>query len=168
MTLGLNHQELQSAGYVLGQRKTSADGVSIGRTHPPIVNEGDERFHIAHIKSDIDAEAKIDALTVQLKEDVFLDEDEIIRMHVAISVRSSSSVLSNRVPIAIFALLTLDVEPCRAIRQASSRSGGTIVCFFRSGLDSSQHSHTAGGQTHKIIGTATSTMMTCKGKPTTA
>lgn len=53
-------------------------GLLIGRTHLPIVNEGDGLFHIAHIKSGVNAEAKIDALTTQLEEDVLLDEDEII------------------------------------------------------------------------------------------
>jgi len=54
------------------------DGLLIGRTHLPIVNEGDGLFHIARIKSSIDAETRIDALTAQLQEDVLLDEDEII------------------------------------------------------------------------------------------
>jgi len=54
------------------------DGLLIGRTHLPVINEGDGLFHIAQIKSTIDAEAKINALTVQLEEDALLDEDEII------------------------------------------------------------------------------------------
>lgn len=54
------------------------EGLLIGRTHLPIVNEGDGLFHVARISSSIDAEAKIDALTTVLEEDVLLDEDEII------------------------------------------------------------------------------------------
>ncbi|WP_373237474.1 succinylglutamate desuccinylase/aspartoacylase family protein [Cohaesibacter celericrescens] len=53
-------------------------GLIIGRTHLPIVNEGDGLFHIAKIKHEVDAEDAIDALVVQLEEDVLLDEDEII------------------------------------------------------------------------------------------
>lgn len=54
------------------------DGLLIGRTLLPVVNEGDGLFHIAKISGSIDAEAKIDALTTQLEEDALLDEDEII------------------------------------------------------------------------------------------
>lgn len=54
------------------------DGLMIGRAVLPIVNEGDGLFHIAQIKPSVDAEAAIDALTAELKDDVLLDEDEII------------------------------------------------------------------------------------------
>lgn len=54
------------------------EGLLIGRTHLPIVNEGDGLFHIAQIKKSIDAENQIDKMTTQLQEDVLLDEDEII------------------------------------------------------------------------------------------
>lgn len=54
------------------------EGLLIGRTHLPIVNEGDGLFHIAQIKKNIDAETHIDELTIQLEEDILLDEDEII------------------------------------------------------------------------------------------
>jgi len=30
------------------------------------------------------------------------------------------------------------------------------------------HAHPSGGQVHKIMGTATSTMITCSGRPTSA
>jgi predicted deacylase len=55
------------------------DGLMIGRTHLPIVNEGDGLFHVARISSNIDAEAKIDALTTVLEEDVLLDVNRIIK-----------------------------------------------------------------------------------------
>ena len=54
------------------------EGLLIGRTHLPIVNEGDGLFHIAKIKKSIDAETHIDELTTQLEEDILMDEDEII------------------------------------------------------------------------------------------
>ncbi|EFL87685.1 succinylglutamate desuccinylase/aspartoacylase family protein [Ahrensia sp. R2A130] len=53
-------------------------GLMIGRTHLPIVNEGDGLFHVARIGSDIPAEKRIDGLTSELEDDVLLDEDEII------------------------------------------------------------------------------------------
>ncbi|MFT6558372.1 succinylglutamate desuccinylase/aspartoacylase family protein [Sneathiella sp.] len=53
-------------------------GLIMGRTNLPIVYEGDALFHVAKIRSNIDAEAKIDALAKQLEEDILLDEDEII------------------------------------------------------------------------------------------
>ncbi len=54
------------------------DGLIMGRSNLPIVNEGDALFHIAQLRKNIDAEAKIEALTKQLEDDVLLDEDEII------------------------------------------------------------------------------------------
>ncbi|MCZ4280623.1 succinylglutamate desuccinylase/aspartoacylase family protein [Kiloniella laminariae] len=54
------------------------DGLLIGRTNLPIVNEGDGLFHIARIKRSEDAETTIDSLTTQLEEDPLFDEDEII------------------------------------------------------------------------------------------
>jgi predicted deacylase len=53
-------------------------GLLIGRTHLPVVNEGDAVFHIARIKSAVDAESTIDALASHLDEDPLFDEDEII------------------------------------------------------------------------------------------
>jgi len=81
--------DLVSAGDLLGvisdpfgetetEIKVEQAGLLIGRTHLPIVNEGDGLFHIAVIKKNINAEAKIDALTTELEADVLLDEDEII------------------------------------------------------------------------------------------
>ncbi len=57
---------------------TEQSGLLIGRTHLPIVNEGDGLFHIAHIDRKVDAAARIDALTADMEEDALLDEDEII------------------------------------------------------------------------------------------
>lgn len=65
-----------------GEKETEVraerEGLIMGRTNLPIVNEGDALFHIAQLKNNIDAEAKIEALTKQLEDDVLLDEDEII------------------------------------------------------------------------------------------
>ncbi len=55
---------------------TEIDGLVIGRTNLPVVNEGDGLFHVAKIKRSDDASATIDSQTNQL-EDMF-DEDEII------------------------------------------------------------------------------------------
>ena len=84
-----NIGEMVAAGDVLGvisdpfgevetEVLAGYDGLLIGRTHLPIVNEGDGLFHIARIQSSINAETRIGALTAQLEEDVLLDEDEII------------------------------------------------------------------------------------------
>ncbi len=54
------------------------DGLLIGRTNLPVVNEGDGLFHTARIKLSEDAEATIDDLATQLDEDPLFDEDEII------------------------------------------------------------------------------------------
>lgn len=54
------------------------EGLLIGRTNLPIVNEGDGLFHIAKINKSIDAETQIDQITTQLEDDVLIDEDEII------------------------------------------------------------------------------------------
>ena len=54
------------------------EGLVMGRTNLPVVNEGDALFHIAKISKSIDAEAKIDELASQLVDEALLDEDEII------------------------------------------------------------------------------------------
>jgi uncharacterized protein len=54
------------------------EGLLIGRTNLPVVNEGDGLFHIAKIGYGEAASATIDSLTAQLEEDPLFDEDEII------------------------------------------------------------------------------------------
>jgi predicted deacylase len=54
------------------------DGVIIGRTNLPVINEGDGLFHIAKVRSDIDIEATIESYTSALQTDPLFDEDEII------------------------------------------------------------------------------------------
>ncbi len=54
------------------------NGLLIGRTNLPIINEGDGLFHIARIRRSADAEATIDSLATQLDADPLFDEDEII------------------------------------------------------------------------------------------
>ena len=56
---------------------SDVDGVIVGRTNLPIVNEGDALFHVAQTKTS-NAEEKIDALASQLQGDPMFDEDEII------------------------------------------------------------------------------------------
>ncbi|WP_020591965.1 succinylglutamate desuccinylase/aspartoacylase family protein [Kiloniella laminariae] len=65
-------------GEVESEILVEEDGLLIGRTNLPIVNEGDGLFHIARIKRSEDAETTIDSLTTQLEEDPLFDEDEII------------------------------------------------------------------------------------------
>jgi len=54
------------------------EGLVIGRTNLPVVNEGDGLFHIARIRRPDAAEAAIDTHTAQLDADPIFDEDEII------------------------------------------------------------------------------------------
>ena len=54
------------------------EGLLIGRTNLPIVNEGDALFHIATVKSADNAAAIVDGLATQLEQDPMFDEDEII------------------------------------------------------------------------------------------
>lgn len=54
------------------------DGLIIGRTNLPIVNEGDGLFHIATIRQNIAAETKIENIAAELEDSVMADEDEII------------------------------------------------------------------------------------------
>jgi predicted deacylase len=86
-----NTGDIVSAGDLLGavsgpfgevEDEVLADigGIIIGRTHLPVVNEGDALYHIAEIPthSDADAEAKVETLNDQLLGDALFDEDEII------------------------------------------------------------------------------------------
>jgi len=54
------------------------EGLLIGRSNLPVVNEGDGLFHIAELPSTDDAEATLDSLNSQLLADPMFDEDEII------------------------------------------------------------------------------------------
>ncbi|WP_299380959.1 hypothetical protein [uncultured Kiloniella sp.] len=54
------------------------EGLIIGRTNLPVINEGDGIVHIAKINRNADAVATIDSLTTQLEQDPLFDEDEII------------------------------------------------------------------------------------------
>lgn len=57
---------------------SSVDGLIVGRSVLPIVNEGDGLFHIAALDRYDDAEATIESLAAQLDADPLFDEDEII------------------------------------------------------------------------------------------
>lgn len=54
------------------------DGLLIGRTHLPVINEGDGLYHIAEVHEDLDAESTIDTMASALEEASLFDEDEII------------------------------------------------------------------------------------------
>lgn len=54
------------------------DGLIVGRTMLPIVNEGDGLFHVAALARNVDPEATIESLAAQLDADPLFDEDEII------------------------------------------------------------------------------------------
>ena len=55
-----------------------AEGLIIGRTNLPVINEGDGLVHIAKVNRKIDTTATIDSMTSQLEQDPLFDEDEII------------------------------------------------------------------------------------------
>lgn len=55
-----------------------SDGLLIGRTNLPVVNEGDALFHVATVKAADQAAATVDGLATQLEQDPMFDEDEII------------------------------------------------------------------------------------------
>lgn len=54
------------------------DGLIIGRTNLPIVNQGDALFHVALIKRSGEVQERMDAIETHLQSDPLLDEDEII------------------------------------------------------------------------------------------
>ncbi|WP_084272152.1 MULTISPECIES: succinylglutamate desuccinylase/aspartoacylase family protein [Thalassospira] len=54
------------------------DGLIIGRTNLPIVNQGDALFHVASIKRPSEVQERMDAIETHLQSDPLLDEDEII------------------------------------------------------------------------------------------
>ncbi|AUG52362.1 succinylglutamate desuccinylase/aspartoacylase family protein [Thalassospira marina] len=54
------------------------DGLIIGRTNLPIVNQGDALFHVATIKRPAELQERMDAIETHLQSDPLLDEDEII------------------------------------------------------------------------------------------
>lgn len=54
------------------------EGLIIGRTNHPIVNQGDALFHIASIKRPSEVRERMDAIETHLQSDPLLDEDEII------------------------------------------------------------------------------------------
>ncbi|MCC9625764.1 succinylglutamate desuccinylase/aspartoacylase family protein [Thalassospira sp. MA62] len=54
------------------------DGLIIGRTNLPIVNQGDALFHVAAIKRPSELQERMDAIETHLQSDPLLDEDEII------------------------------------------------------------------------------------------
>lgn len=64
-------------GEIETELKSEINGIVIGRTNLPVVNEGDALFHIAATDG-IDAEATIELLSAQLTADPLFDEDEII------------------------------------------------------------------------------------------
>jgi len=65
-----------------GQAETNViaefDGIIVGRTLLPIVNEGDALFHVARLSETKRASSTVEALTNQLAQDPLFDEDEII------------------------------------------------------------------------------------------
>ncbi len=55
-----------------------SDGVIIGRSELPIVNEGDATFHVAHPARNRNAETALDLYTADVEGSTLFDEDEII------------------------------------------------------------------------------------------
>lgn len=58
--------------------KAEKDGLIIGRTNMPVINEGDALFHIARLGNQTDAESMLDQHSTELDADPLFDEDEII------------------------------------------------------------------------------------------
>ncbi|WP_425406484.1 succinylglutamate desuccinylase/aspartoacylase family protein [Hwanghaeella sp.] len=58
--------------------RSPSNGLIIGRTVLPIVNEGDAIFHLASVRSETTAEAALEDIAAHLEADPLFDEDEII------------------------------------------------------------------------------------------
>lgn len=65
-------------GEVEKEIEAPEDGLIIGRTNLPVLNEGDGLFHIAEVRRKDDPERTLDSLNSQLEADPLFDEDEII------------------------------------------------------------------------------------------
>jgi len=57
---------------------SASDGIVVGRTNLPVVNEGDGLIHVAEIRFKDDPVATLDDLATQLEDAELFDEDEII------------------------------------------------------------------------------------------
>ncbi|MDO6730331.1 succinylglutamate desuccinylase/aspartoacylase family protein [Marinovum sp. 2_MG-2023] len=66
------------AGDVEEEIISDMEGIIIGRTNMPVVNEGDALFHIALTPSEAVAEAVVDEMSAQREAAPLFDEDEII------------------------------------------------------------------------------------------
>lgn len=66
------------AGDVEEEIVSDMEGIIIGRTNMPVVNEGDALFHIALTPSEKVAEAVVDEMSAQRDAPPLFDEDEII------------------------------------------------------------------------------------------
>lgn len=66
------------AGDVEQEIVSEMEGIIIGRTNMPVVNEGDALFHIALTPSESVAEAVVDEVSAQREAPPLFDEDEII------------------------------------------------------------------------------------------
>ncbi len=85
-----NQGDVVSAGMLLGmvsdpfgdsehEIPSPVDGLIIGRSNLPVVNEGDALFHIASVgHPQANVEGTLESLTAQLVEDPLFDEDEIL------------------------------------------------------------------------------------------
>ena len=67
-----------STGDVEEEGLSEIEGIIIGRTNMPVVNEGDALFHIALTPSEKVAEAVVGEMSAQREAAPLFDEDEII------------------------------------------------------------------------------------------
>ncbi len=58
--------------------RSEDEGIIIGRSNLPVINEGDALFHVARVKRIEDASERIDQIAAHLEADPMFDEDEII------------------------------------------------------------------------------------------
>ena len=95
------------------------EGIIVGRTAMPVVNEDDAAFHIGSVKSVAMAAIAVEDIEVQPEDDPIFDEDEIIRWIKSlwpVPFVGCFGVRSRRVP-RIPGLPVCGRNPPRALRQ---------------------------------------------------
>ena len=55
-----------------------SDGIIIGRTHLPVVNQGDALFHVASVEDHERSGGRIERLEREIEQDPFFEEEDIV------------------------------------------------------------------------------------------
>ena len=75
-------QVIGAIGDPFGERETEVvsefDGLLIGRTNLPVVNQGDALFHVAELRRPVATETALQELEETMQADPMFDEDEIL------------------------------------------------------------------------------------------